>query len=92
PTNTVGVVVAVRNVSRDAEPFVAAGETAPRPVHRMTNPPGSAIFAGLSPQFVGVNQINVSLPPGTPAGNSVSLQIQMGGVTTSSAVTIAVNQ
>jgi len=50
------------------------------------------VFAGLSPQFVGVNQINVSLPAGTPTGNNVSLQIQMGGVTTSPAVTIAVNQ
>ena len=50
------------------------------------------VFAGLSPQFVGVNQINVSLPAGTPTGNNVSLQIQVGGVTTSSAVTIAVSQ
>jgi len=50
------------------------------------------VFAGLSPQFVGVNQINVSLPAGTPAGDKVSLQIQVGGVTTSDVVTIAVSQ
>jgi uncharacterized protein (TIGR03437 family) len=50
------------------------------------------VFAGLSPQFVGVNQINVALPTGTPTGNNVPLQISLGGVTTSAAVTIAVSQ
>jgi uncharacterized protein (TIGR03437 family) len=50
------------------------------------------LFAGLSPQFVGVNQINVSLPAGTPTGNNVPLQISLGGVTTSASVTIAVSQ
>jgi uncharacterized protein (TIGR03437 family) len=49
-------------------------------------------FAGLSPQFVGVNQINVFLPAGTPTGNNVPLQISLGGVTTSASVTIAVSQ
>ncbi len=34
------------------------------------------------PQFVGVNQINVGIPAGTPTGDKVSLQIQVGGVTT----------
>jgi uncharacterized protein (TIGR03437 family) len=38
-----------------------------------------------------VNQINVALPAGTPTGNAVSLQIQVGGVTTSNSVTIAVS-
>ena len=50
------------------------------------------VFAGLSPQFVGVNQINVSLPAGTPTGNTVPLQVSLGGVTTSASVTIAVSQ
>jgi uncharacterized protein (TIGR03437 family) len=53
--------------------------------------PATVVFAGLSPQFVGVNQINVALPAGTPTGNAVSLQIQVGGVTTSNSVTIAVS-
>ena len=48
------------------------------------------VFAGLSPQFVGVNQINVAIPAGTPTGNAVSLQISLGSVTTSASVTIAV--
>ena len=45
--------------------------------------PANVVFAGLSPQFVGVNQINVAIPPGTPTGDAVSLQISLGGVTTS---------
>src|SRR5262249_44308739 len=50
------------------------------------------VFAGLSPQFVGVNQINVAVPAGTPTGDNVPIQIQVGGVTTSDQVTIAVSQ
>jgi uncharacterized protein (TIGR03437 family) len=46
-------------------------------------------FAGLSPQFVGVNQINVVVPKVSTPG-VVPLQIKSGGVTTSNKVTIAV--
>jgi uncharacterized protein (TIGR03437 family) len=46
-------------------------------------------FAGLSPDFVGVNQLNVRIPPGVTPG-VVSLQISVGGITTSNQVTIAV--
>ena len=53
--------------------------------------PVQVVFAGMSPQFVGVNQINVGLPAGTPTGNAVSLQIRVGGVTTTNSVTIAVS-
>jgi len=46
-------------------------------------------FAGLSPQFVGVNQINVVVPA-VPTPGVVPLQIQVGNITSSAAVTIAV--
>jgi uncharacterized protein (TIGR03437 family) len=49
------------------------------------------VFAGLSPQFVGVNQINVAIPAGTPTGDTVSLQIQVGSITTSASITMAVS-
>jgi mannan endo-1,4-beta-mannosidase len=52
--------------------------------------PAQVVFSGLSPQFVGVNQINVVVPTGVTPGNGVSLQIQIGSLTTSSNVTIAV--
>ena len=45
-------------------------------------------FSGLSPQFVGVNQLNVVVPS-VPAG-TVSLQIDEAGVRSTDKVTIAV--
>ncbi|HXA67421.1 MAG TPA: IPT/TIG domain-containing protein [Bryobacteraceae bacterium] len=50
------------------------------------------LFSGLQPQFVGVNQVNIVIPPTAPTGNAVPLQIQMGGITSPSNVTIAVSQ
>jgi len=46
------------------------------------------LFSGLSPQFVGLNQINVTVPQ-VQAG-VVPLQISVGGVVSSNQVTIAV--
>jgi uncharacterized protein (TIGR03437 family) len=48
-------------------------------------------FAGLSPQFVGVNQLNVTIP-NVPAGNNVPFQIVLGGITTDASVTMAISQ
>jgi uncharacterized protein (TIGR03437 family) len=56
------------------------------------NVPAQVLFAGMSPQFVGVNQINIVLAPGTPTGNAVPLQLQVAGIVTTSQVTIAVSQ
>jgi uncharacterized protein (TIGR03437 family) len=50
------------------------------------------IYSVLSPQFVGVNQLAIVIPNGSPAGNSVPLQIQEGGVTSPASTTIAVTQ
>lgn len=47
-------------------------------------------FSGLSPYFVGVNQINFQIPAGAPKGNAVPLQLQMGDITTTNQVTIAI--
>jgi uncharacterized protein (TIGR03437 family) len=49
------------------------------------------IFAGLSPQFVGVNQLNIVVPNVAP-GDSVPLQIMAGGITSPATTTIAVTQ
>jgi uncharacterized protein (TIGR03437 family) len=49
------------------------------------------LFSGLDPNFVGVNQVNIMIP-NVPAGNEVPLQIQMGGISSPSNVTIAVSQ
>ncbi len=46
-------------------------------------------FSGLSPQFVGVNQINIVVPNAV-AGDNVPIQIQVGGITSPNTTTIAV--
>jgi uncharacterized protein (TIGR03437 family) len=51
--------------------------------------PAEVSFAGLSPQFVGVNQINVVVPKIATPG-VLPIQISSGGVLTSDKVTIAV--
>ncbi|MDA1315862.1 MAG: hypothetical protein O2968_21270 [Acidobacteria bacterium] len=47
------------------------------------------VFSGLSPQFVGVNQLNV-IAPEVEAGQHVSLQLRLGSMITSDDVTIAI--
>ncbi len=54
--------------------------------------PANVVFAGLSPQFPGVNQINITLPNTIQPGDAVPLQIQVGGITTTDQVTIAVRR
>jgi uncharacterized protein (TIGR03437 family) len=46
-------------------------------------------FSGLSPQFPGINQINIVVPSGV-SGNAVPLQIRTGGIISSDKVIIAV--
>ncbi len=52
--------------------------------------PAQPIYSVLSPQFASEYQIGVTPAANTPTGNAVSLQIQIGGLTTSKQVTIAV--
>ncbi len=49
------------------------------------------LFSGLSPQFVGVNQLNVIVPDGIDTG-VLPVQIVIGGVTSSEKVTMAVQK
>jgi uncharacterized protein (TIGR03437 family) len=46
-------------------------------------------FSGLTPQFPGVNQINVGVPS-VSAGDSIPIQLQAGGITSTDKVVIAV--
>lgn len=50
----------------------------------------STLFSGLAPGFVGINQVNAQVPTGAPTGNTVPLQLQIGGLTSTNQVTIAV--
>jgi uncharacterized protein (TIGR03437 family) len=48
------------------------------------------LFSGLSPEFVGVVQINVTVPAGIAPGNAVPLVLEVNGQRTREDVTIAV--
>lgn len=65
--------------------------TVTNPVVLVGNVQAQWVFSGILPGFPGVYQINVIIQPGTPTGNAIPLQIQMGGITTSNQVTIAVS-
>ena len=51
---------------------------------------GNVQFAGLSPGFVGLYQVNVQLPAGVSTGNAVPVQITTTEGQTSNTVTIAI--
>jgi uncharacterized protein (TIGR03437 family) len=52
--------------------------------------PGKVDFSGLSPQFVGVNQLNVEVPTGVTPGNAVPLQITVNGFTSTNTAVVAI--
>jgi uncharacterized protein (TIGR03437 family) len=79
---------------------VADGATPPsgKTVHTLHKPfvaigglGGTIQFCGLSPQFVGVYQLNVVVPNAVP-GDSVPLQLALGGITSPKSITIAISQ
>jgi uncharacterized protein (TIGR03437 family) len=80
-------------------PPIADGVGDPTIVHNTTSTPvvlvgnvqAQVVFSGILPGFPGVYQINIIIQAGTPTGNAIPLQIQMGGITTSNQTTIAVS-
>jgi uncharacterized protein (TIGR03437 family) len=50
---------------------------------------GNVQYSGLAPNYIGLWQINVAIPPGTSAGNAVPVRMLING-TPSNTVTIAV--
>ena len=40
----------------------------------------NVVFAGLSPGFVGLYQVNVQVPPNAPVGNTVPVAMSVGGI------------
>ncbi len=64
--------------------------TTATPVVLIGGMPATVAFSGLSPDFVGVNQLNVVVPAGVATGDKVPIQIQAGGFTTTDQVTMAI--
>ncbi len=79
-------------------PAVPGGVPAPSsPYSETLNPltvtiggqPAAVSFAGLAPGFVGLYQVNATVPTGVPSGNAVQVVLQIAGQT-SPVVTMAV--
>jgi len=77
-------------------PTIADGAVAGDVIRMATTTPTALVggvaarvtFAGLAPEFVGVDQINIVVP--AVAGNEVSLQIETGGIRSKEKIVIAV--
>ena len=52
--------------------------------------PAQVAFSGLSPQFPAVNQLNIVIPVGVQSGSAVPIQLSVGGIVTTSQLTIAI--
>ena len=63
--------------------------TATPPIVNIGGMPATVSWAGASPQYFGVYQLNVMVPGGAPTGPAVPVQLQIGGVTSTDPVTIA---
>jgi uncharacterized protein (TIGR03437 family) len=77
-------------VADGAASLDATRHTLTTPVVLIGGQSAQVLFSGLTPQFPGVNQMNVVVPA-VPIGNSVSIQVQEGGITSSPKVVIALN-
>lgn len=79
-------------------PSATTGDNSLDVLRTVTTPPTVTIggvaatvtFAGLSPQFVGVYQINVTMPSSAPATAAATIVIEAGGVTSAVQTTIAI--
>lgn len=68
----------------------AASTTIVKPVVTFDGITGEVGFSGLAPGFVGLYQVNVTVPTAAPTGDAVPLQIEIGGVTSTKQVVIAI--
>ena len=53
-------------------------------------PAANVLFAGLAPQFVGLYQVNFTLPAGTAKGNAVAVVLEQGAARSRTDVTMAI--
>ena len=78
-------------IANGADSLDKLRNTIARPTVFIGGVSATVAFSGLSPQFPGVNQLNIVVPPGIPPSNSVPLQIQVnGGPVSTNQVVIAV--
>ncbi len=78
-------------IDNGAAPGINTRHTLATPTVLIGGQTAQVLFSGLSPQFPGVNQLNVVIPAGVTPGDAVPFQLQMGNVTTTNKVTIAIH-
>lgn len=76
-------------IATGAAPSDGSATTVTSPTVMVSNAPAHVLFSGLSPGYPGVYQVNVTVPQ-VISGNALPFQIQIGGITSTSATTIAV--
>jgi uncharacterized protein (TIGR03437 family) len=62
------------------------------PVVLIGNAPATVLFAGLSPQFVSVNQVNLTVSASSPTGDALPIQFQLAGLTSTDKTTVAIQK
>lgn len=82
-------LVANRPATGAAASVTALSHTFATPTVSIAGIPVQVEFSGLAPGFVGLYQVNVQVPVGTPSGDSVPVTLSIGG-STSNTVTMAV--
>jgi uncharacterized protein (TIGR03437 family) len=95
-----GEVVVIFATGQGAvDPPLATGQLAPAdPLSHTTQDvtvafggqAGRVLFAGMTPGFAGLLQVNVEIPAGAPAGPSVPVGLSVGGISSQQNVTMAV--
>jgi uncharacterized protein (TIGR03437 family) len=51
--------------------------------------PAQVVFSGLSPQFTGVYQVNLTIPANVTTGGAVPVELMIGGVASADSLTVA---
>ena len=97
PAKLGGVVTLFANGLGPVEPEAVSGNNSVDALRAVTIPvrvfvgaaEAQVLFAGLTPQFVALYQINIVIPPGAVPGDAVPIRIEQGGVTSRPDVTIS---
>ncbi len=98
PAKLGGVVTLFANGLGPVDPEAQTGNNSLDALRSVTNlvrvfignAEAQVLFAGLSPQFVGLYQINILIPVGALPGDAVPIRINQGGLQSRPDVTIAI--
>ncbi len=98
PASPGGTIIVLATGLGATDSSIASGQPSSDALRRTTTiptvlvggVPAQVAFSGLSPQFPAVNQLNIVLPVGVPSGSAVPIQLSVGGIVTTSQLTVAI--